>query len=267
VTKIGRALKRDPTPYLLFHLAAANAERGNFVRALELNEQLETLQPKSPEQMVQKAFLLQALGRMKEAEAVLLESARREPFYMQTYGLLGNLWAARGERAKALSYFETCVARMPNNRGAREIYAHLLASNGDGAAAESQWRAILKSTPDDEGALVPLAVGLYRQNRGDEALGLMLAAYAYNPHSFENNGRLEQIYAERGDIGKTVEFMKAMADSGPVKSALHADLSVLLLKLGRDEEAKIELVRARQAAQEDGDEALLQRIAGLEQKH
>jgi tetratricopeptide (TPR) repeat protein len=263
--KIERAWKRNPAPFLLFHLAAVETAAGNFARALALNDRLKAAQPPSPEQTAQRAFLLQALGRTHEAETLLLESAARDPSYIQTYGLLGNLWAATGQSEKALKYFKACVARMPANRVARNSYARLLANAGNEAAAEMQWKTVLRGTPDDEGALAPLVLRLYRLNRVDEARVTMLHAYAYNPCNYENNARLEQLFQERGDIANTVKFMQAMADSGPVKPVMHADLAVLLSQLGRDEEAKIELVRARQAAQEDGDEALLQRITGLEQ--
>ena len=262
--KIESARARDPlNPFLVFHAAAVSSQGGDLARALELNRQLAALEPASPEQAAQQAFLLQGLKRTAEAEEVLLQSATTDPYYFQTYGLLGNLWAATGQLPKALQYFETLVARMPGSRGARLTYAQLLAVTGDGPAAERQWQAVLQSTPDDETALEAMVRRLFERRAADAAVELMLKDYAYNPRDFANNARLEQIFEERGDLENTVKYMRAMADSGPVRAALHADLAVNLSKLGRKDEARVELARARTGAVAERDEALLKTVDDL----
>jgi tetratricopeptide (TPR) repeat protein len=244
-----------------------NIQLGNIRRALDLNKRLEALQPASPEHAAQSAFLLQELGRTQEAEDTLLQSARTDPYYFQTYSLLTRLWASTGQFDKAKNYFAALVGQMPESRAARIPYAQLLARSGDWSGAEQQWKAVLESVPDEEAALGPMTERLQQQGKIDAAVELMLKAYAYNPRNFANNARLEQIFEERGDLEQTVKYLRAMAESGPVKAVLHADLAADLQKLGRKEEMRIELRKARAAAEAEGDMALLKNVENLIQQY
>ncbi|MEO6002560.1 MAG: hypothetical protein ABIZ04_15875 [Opitutus sp.] len=245
--KIEAAHRRNPdNAFLLFQSAASASELGDLKRALALNEGLAAIEPPSGESAAQKAYLLQGLGRTAEAEAVLLASAASEPYYFQTYALLGQLWASTGQLPRALEYFAGLSARMPDSRAVRHTYADLLAAHGDVDAAEMQWREILRVTPDDAGALRPLLRRLGQRGKPDEAIDLMLAAHAYNPRDFKNNEMLVAMYEARGDLVNTVKFMQALAASGPVNAQLHVDLAQGLKKLGRNQEAEIALRAAKQ---------------------
>ena len=265
--KIEAARERDPaSAFAIFQAAQIEAVEGRFAAALALNETLDTAEPPSAEDDAQRAFLLQALGRTNEAEAVLRAAARREPYYFQTYQLLARLWAATGRAGKALDYFAALVDRMPGSSTARHIYAGLLAAKGDTAAAEAQWRAILQKVPDDEAALAPLLQRLEQGGKPTEALGLMLAAYAYNPRNFRNNERLVAYYDARGDAANTVKYMQALAASGPVNAQLYLDLAQRLEKLGRAVEARIALRQAQRTATDQNDAAAEQAAAAALQR-
>jgi tetratricopeptide (TPR) repeat protein len=253
-SKIDAAYRRDPdNAFLIFQNALAESQLGHFERALELNESLAAVLPPSAEAAAQKAFLLQGLGRTAEAETLLKESARSEPYYFQTYTLLGQLWAKTNQWAPALEYFSALVAGMPDSRAVRHVYADLLNAHGDAAAAEAQWRAILQMVPDDEGALRPLLRQLGQRRMTDAAVDLMLAAYAYNPRDYMNNQMLVAIYDARDDTANTVKYMRALASSGPVNAQLHLDLARALEKLGRTEEAQRALLAAKKTAAEEHD--------------
>jgi tetratricopeptide (TPR) repeat protein len=256
--QVDAARRRDPAnAFLIYHLAVIKTQLGDLAGALALNDRLLAVQPPSPEQAAQRAYLLEGLHRSGEAEAQLLASARSAPFYFQTYALLGSLWSATGQVPKALGYFAGLVARMPDSQGARLTYAQLLGVSGDEGAAERQWREILRLTPDAEAALAPLLQQLDDRHDGPAELTLLLNAFAYNPRSYANNARLLEYYDERNDLPNTVKFMQALAASGPVKAALHFDLAVRLRQLGRRNAALVEFHRARVAAQAENDQALL----------
>ncbi len=259
--KIEAALDRNPGDgFLTFHAGMIEARLGRLDRALELSEALRRIEPPSPEQAAQKAFLLERLQRPREAEQVLLGSVRTDPYYFQTYALLGQLWIATGEKPKAQRYFEALIRRMPDSRAIRHPYAQLLVADGDWAGAEQQWRAVLRTTPDDEGALAPLVQRLVQRGEREAALELMLRAHAYNPRDYANNERLIEVYDAQGDTERTVRYMQDLAASGPVSATLHADLAARLGQLGRKREMRIELHRAQRAAAEQGDEALLKQM-------
>lgn len=246
---VEHARQRDPANgFLHFHAATLRAQLGEFSVALELNQQLAGLQPPSPEIAAQQGYLLQELKRHDEAERVLLRSAANDPFYFQTYLLLSRLWSRMGKGATATQYFADLVARMPESLAAHHVYAEVLAGTGSMAAAEKEWRTILRATPDDEAALKPLCRHLYERGEVEAAVALMLAAHHYNPRSFDNNARLVEIFEGRRDAAMTVRFMRDLAASGPVSSELHVNLAALLRDLGQPAEALRELRRGLQVA-------------------
>lgn len=263
---VAAAQQRDPdNPTLLFQAASARLQAGDAPGALALHERLAALVPPAPELAVQKAVLLQQLGRANEAEEVLLRAVATAPYYFQTYGFLASFWVAAGQQARAVAAFGRFVEKMPDSRAVRSAYAQLLAHSGDAGAAEREWRAVLRLVPDDESALAPLVDRLEQAGREPEAVELMLAAHAYNPRSFDNNARLVQVHEERGDRAQTVRFMRDLAASGPVNARLYVDLAVHLDALGRPGEALAALRRARQAAA--GDAALAAGIEEMIRRH
>lgn len=264
LASIERARLNDPeNTFLPFHEAAIRMEIGDFSRALSLNQSLDALEPPSPERTVQRAYLLQELGRSSEAETLLLQSARSDPYYFQTYGVLGSLWLATGEHSKSLTFFEELVSRMPQSRGARLTYARLLSANENWEAAEEQWLEVLRYFPDNEGALEPLLYRYFDRGLEEEALELMLKAFAYNPRSFENNARLVEVYQQLNDIENSIKYMRALAESGPVNAAFHLDLAHTYAVLNRDDEAVLELHRATKKAEGPIDPELMLAVEKL----
>jgi tetratricopeptide (TPR) repeat protein len=255
---IASALERDPTnPFLLFQASLAAVQAGDHAGGSRLIGRLAAAQPFSAEQGVLHAALLQAQGQRATAEEMLRRAIATEPYYLQSYGMLGRLLADDGRLDAALPYFADLVERMPDSRAVRLTYAQLLARRGDWPAVERQWRAVLAGVPDDEGALAPLLRRLAEAGREAEALPLVLAAHAYNPRSFANNQRLVEYYDARGDLAATIKSMEDLAESGPVNPRLFRDLAVNLRKLDRLAEARVALQRGRRAAMEENDAAAM----------
>lgn len=253
-TRVDRALAADrENAFLAFHAAALAMRTNAFDRALTLNEDVRRLEPRSPENLAQRAFASMELRRGAEAEALLLESAKESPYYFQTYGLLAQLWLREGKAANGAAWFKDLAARLPSSRGAHEMYAELLAASGDTKAAEAEWENVLRLSPDSETALLPLLKNAFAANDVAKAKRLMLEAYRYNPRSFANDARLQQIAEADGDLAKNIEYLQAMAASGPVRTELHFDLADLLAKAGRSKEALVELYRARREAHLEND--------------
>ena len=250
--------------FLLFHEATIRAQLGDFAASLALATELAAREPPSPELAAQRAFLLQNAGRSAEAEQLLLHSAKEDPYYYQTYSLLGWLWGARGQWAHSVDYFRNLTTRLPGNLALLHAYAGALGGAGEWPLAEEQWRAILKATPDDEEALESLGARMFKDGRAEGAIELMLAAHAYNPRSYANNARLEQIYEAKGDRARTIVFLRDLAASGPVNSLLYIDLTRLLRETGRPVEAAAALRQAELRATAEGDAAALATIRRMQ---
>lgn len=149
---------------------------------------------------------------------------------------------------------------MPESRGARSSYAQFLARAGDWAAAEQQLREVLRIVPDDESALDPLVKHLEQSSKAEEARKFALAAYAYNPRSFDNNLRLVRMAEIQGDSEKIAQYLSALAASGPVNGRLYFDLAVHLAKLGHLDEMKTALAKARRISNAQHDTATAQEV-------
>jgi hypothetical protein len=104
---------------------------------------------------------------------------------------------------------------------------------------------------------------MFKDGRAEAAIDLMLAAHAYNPRSYANNARLEQIFENKGDPVRTIEFMRDLAASGPVNVMLHINLAKLLRQTGQTPEAAVELRRAETRARSEGNAAALETIQQL----
>jgi tetratricopeptide (TPR) repeat protein len=258
VAQVDGAIARDPeNAALVFQAAAVHLQAGDVRGALEFNDRYAELAPPSGEHAVQRAYLLMQVGRGSEAADVLLQSAVREPYYFQTYSLLAQVRIANGQAAQAVDEFVKLSERMPGSRVVRGTQARLLAHTGDWDGAEREWRAILEQAPDDESVLDPFVDRLLNTRRLDLAIELMLRAYTHNPRSFANNARLVEVFSEKGDSARTVEYMRALAASGPVNARFHLDLAQHLGELDRSDEMKAELQRARDVARAEEDSVTL----------
>lgn len=258
---INRARQADPDNLFLWsHEAAIARDTGDLAAALALLDELAEHEPWSPELALQQAFLLHQLGRSDEAEARLLEAADRAPYYFQTYTVLGVLWMSKGEREKGRDYFTRRVEEFPGSLPARHMLANFLAAESAWAEAEEQWRQILRLRPDDEAALEQILRRLFSRGRDEEAVALLEAAHAYNPKNADVNARLVQYHQTHRNAEAQAKYLGALVESGPVPAALLLERVIVLQRLGRHDEARTQLFRARRMAQAQDDELTLEEV-------
>ncbi|MCA9212884.1 MAG: ASPIC/UnbV domain-containing protein [Planctomycetales bacterium] len=83
--------------------------------------------------------------------------------------LLGGMLVDRGEYQKAAEAFAKSLQREPTNRLANTELGTLLLGINRGAAAEKNFRFVLRATPDDPELVYKLGVALLQQNKLREA--------------------------------------------------------------------------------------------------
>ncbi len=214
--KLHQVLNRDPeNPTLLHQTALLDLQTGDKEGALRLLDRLAELQPFAPEEAVFRTLVLRSLGRAAEAEPWLRRAIAAEPYYFQSYGLLAQLWAETGRTDQALTYLTELLKQMPDSRALRLTCVQLLMLKEDWTAVETQWRAVLAKSPDDEAALGPLIKRLTATGRVAEAVGLMHAAHGHNPRSLANNQRLVAYHEARGEQEQVMKYRADLAASGP----------------------------------------------------
>jgi tetratricopeptide (TPR) repeat protein len=239
-------------------------ETDDFEHALQLLDQVAALQPSTPALVKNRAEVLMGLHHYGEAEDLLLKFAGSDAGAFQAAcDNLVEVWAKTGQFDKGLRYFEGVLNKNPSNQQIRLEYGYLFARQGDTRNAEKQWRLILQDDPGDEAALEALVNLLQQERKLDAAAEVSIEMQSAQAKNYKNNTRLAEIFMAKNDREKTLEFMQAMAASGPASAALHLELARRLHDLNRDHEALIHAAAARKIAEAEGDLEGQPAIAGL----
>lgn len=183
------ALKRSPGHYTaLLGLANARAARHRFPEAIDLARQAARGQPADADAyaIIGDAYL--GMGRLADAETWYAEVASRAPGFV-TDTRMANLLQARGKPREAIALLrkalEDATARdLPadSRSWCRVIIGATLFELGDWDAAEAEYQAALRISPESYVALEHLAELRSYQRRDTEALALYDRAIAIAPH-------------------------------------------------------------------------------------
>lgn len=251
--RIREATERLPgVAFTYFHLASIDLWLREPEAALRANDEVLKLEPPSPENQVQRAYILYALGRSDEAVSALRRSITAYPYYYESYSVLAHVWEELGRTATGVAYFRSALKSLPSTRIIHELLGQLLLEAKDKKGAERQWRAAVALTPDSENALVPLTKLLFSEDRNDQAFALLQRAFRYNPRNFTVDSLLAQFAEQRGDTREQAEALDALTKSGPVAPQVYLKAGRLLASLGRRQEAELLLLRARTHARRGG---------------
>ena len=96
-----------------------------------------------------------------------------------------------------------------------------------------------------------------QSGRDAEAETLMRDAAVSQPRNSENNSRLAQLDAAKGDTAAMVVHLRALAESGPADASLCLELAQRLTNLNRVREALLYARRGKSAATEENNARLL----------
>ena len=183
------ALKRAPGHYTaLLGLATARAARHRFEDAIDVARQAAVQQPKDADAytIIGDAYL--GMGRLAEAEIAYKEVASRAPGYV-TDTRLANLAHARGQTRDAIRLLRDALKDattrdlpIESRSWCHVIIGATLFEQGQWDAAEPEYQAALKLTPDSYVAIEHLAELRSYQRRDKEALALYDRAIAIAPH-------------------------------------------------------------------------------------
>jgi tetratricopeptide (TPR) repeat protein len=245
---------------LQLELAAfMEANRGSPT-ALPYIDRALTLEPRSADLLVRRSRALVGTGNTAEAERDLEEALRLDPYDLPAYGALAQALRASGHFELGRTVFEAAIRHHPQSGLIRLSYADLLFFHGDRDLAVAQCRAVLDQEPGSADALRRL-VSLYTADgKAAEAEALMEGARATQPLNFENDLALARIYDTRGDTAKAAECLADAARGGPATAQVHVYLARNLSRLGRPQDALLELARARRCALLVEDQGLVDQV-------
>lgn len=197
------------------------------VDAAELTR-LEDAVTAAPGDRAARFALVRALDRAGQLDrAIAAARAWRavDAYNLVVVRLLGDLYAAHGDRAQARRTYSAVVELLPKDAGAQRALASALKQAGDLAAAYERLAAATELAPKDRRLAFELADAAYRIDRLDEARARFeaIAADTTTPEAvaYPTRQRLAQIYHQ---------LARAAATAG--NPALTADLEQKIKDLG-----------------------------------
>jgi tetratricopeptide (TPR) repeat protein len=197
------------------------------------------------------AFILTALGRLDEADAVIRDVLAREPYNKEAVFAAAELDLARGKTGDALARYREGARRYPDDRRALLSLALVLDSLGDRAGARGFADKALAAHPDDPRVLYYAAY--LDASSGDlaAAAGRLVSALGIDPGYGPARSLLATVRYRAGQY----EDAAALADA--VIASDRSDFSAWYLKglayqrLGRSAEARGVLAGALAIAPDD----------------
>lgn len=181
---------------------------------------------------------LDRAGKLDDAIAAARAWRAVDAYNLVVVRLLGDLYAARGERAAARRTYSAVVELLPDDASAQRALASALKQAGDLAAAYDRLAAATALAPDDGRLAFELADAAYRLDRLDEARARFeaIVAAAATPAAvgYPARQRLAQIYHQQARAAQT-------AGDAAAAAALAARVADLHLSGGTENDIKIYL--------------------------
>jgi tetratricopeptide (TPR) repeat protein len=251
----------DPGLELL--LSELEARAGRPERELACIDRALELLPRSPELLVARARALGSLRRYLEAQDVIQEALRMDPYNLPTYTAMVEVLRQTGDFELGQRLFTEALARAPGSGFIRLAHADLLFFHGDRDEAVRECKDVLAREPENTDALRRLVSLFEGEGRADEVFAQRMAARSTQPMNFENNLALARMFESRGDEAAASDCLSAAAASGPATAQAHLFIAHHLSTLGRHADERVELARARRLALIFGDGPLARSISEM----
>ena len=221
----------------LLNLGVAQREHGLLEEAVASYEQALALNRNAPEAYSNLANVLADLGRLDEAAAHCRQAIAIAPGHAMAWVNLGYVLQRLGRAQEAIEAGRQAIALVPGNASAHNNLANALSDAGAMQEAESAYRRALQLDPRYAFAWVSLAALMSKTGRSAEAYAASRTAIELAPDLAEAHNNLADAAKElqQFDIA-LASYARALALK-PGHAQAHYNLSLLLLQLGRYEEA------------------------------
>jgi tetratricopeptide (TPR) repeat protein len=187
----------------------------------------------SAEADLERGLALAAVGRLREAEALLEFSPTKD-----AAASLASIHLQLFELEKALNNLSTWKRLDPDDPAPYVVAGSVWAQAMEHEKAVEQFRGALELRPDLFEARILLAISLVELGEIDEAAELLRACLEQRPQNAEAMWRLAQCEVERGEVAVARELLEKLTTDHPHLAAALVDLAKIELDDGNIERAE-----------------------------
>jgi tetratricopeptide (TPR) repeat protein len=221
---------RDPrNPHYLEMLAETESKLGNFDQALELLEEIETIDSGYPPPEVvheRAAETLLALGDLHRAQAEFRESQAIRETAAGQYRL-AKIAQSIGDTSSELEYLQHAVALDGGFVPARLDLGIRLALAGDTKAAGEHFRSALEANPYDARTAYNYGTFLIGQEKLEESLPYFARALELHPHYVGALYALAETNHRLGNAERAAEWVRRIEQVAPASREAFLAASLL----------------------------------------
>ncbi len=272
--RLFESLLQEPRaePAAQLGLGRIDAAEGHDDRAVPHFQRAIELFPEFGAAYYRLALSYRRLGRPKEAEDALNQHARfgarwpalDDPMRESVAALRedaaatlrrGVTLAEQGDVRGAIAAHEAALAKDPTLVQAHANLISLYGRAGDLAKAEQQYQAAVKSGADLTDAHYDYGVVLAMQEQWDAAADAYRKTLALNPAHVQARNNLGQVLERQRKFAAAADEYRKALDHQPAFRVARFNLGRMLIALGRNDEAIVELSKLAQPSDgaQDGD--------------
>jgi tetratricopeptide (TPR) repeat protein len=237
-----QALAEDPAlPQVHYNLGLLFRDRRDLDAAAQHFGEAIRLDPGHVRALNNLGSVAESQGNLAEAERRFAQALGLDPKLAVAQRNLGNIRLQLGRPADALGPLRRALEIDPNDANALFLLGSSLMQTGDGqgAIASLEQATQLKSDPRFHNELGTALLGARRL---DEAAAQFRIAIDLSPDWVDPYNNAGAALAMNGDILGAIEFIRRAIEIEPTFADGHYNLASLLLRLGRTDEARAELV-------------------------
>ena len=273
---IAQIKERFLDAYSFLRAGMANERTGNYPAAVKSYDRGLTVEPENVELLNARGFALFQQGKSDEAVLSLAQALKTDPNHWKAHNNLALAYIDIGEPELAEAHYRESLAIEPqpaiyNDLGfvlerqglpgeasdayrkalelepgwvvARYNLASALARSGEFEEAEVHFRAVIEKEPGTA-AYTGLGYVLWQLNRADESAVSLSKAIEIDPTNASAYDSLGTILIEQGRLEEAEVNYSRLIDHAP-SAAAHRERAGVLSRLGRVDEARAEMERAK----------------------
>jgi len=232
-------------PQPAFHLGRTCLLVGQPQRAVEVLEHAEKLDSRNVELIYTLAQAYLQLAHAKQDEILKID-----PDHYRVYEMLGQLYEQQNDFAAAESEYREMIRKYPERRGGHALMAALYERMGNSEGAKKEYQAELALSPFDAATLVRASALYFQDKQIEDAAKLAARSIAINPEIPEARKLYAQCLLEQSRPAEALAQLEAAVrlDAGDRNS--HFLLARALRETGDDQRAAREMEIFQKLTQE-----------------